>query len=444
MKAQILVSSEGNRKGKTVFTSGLLLALKRRNLRVQPFKCGPNCTDAMIHEMACGVHSVNLDLWMSTSNEMKGMYNAYGEKADVTVVEGDKGLFDGYDCMKGSSAEIASKLSLSVVLVVDAKRTSYTMAALIYGLTVYRKNVRVVGVVFNQVSSEGQYAFLKQTCRDAGVPCLGYIPVIEDLQIPGINQGVLQRGRMALQEKLSSLASEVERHVDLDRLLALSQAAFPCAYDLPYDSGLFHVPEPKRLNFRTAIPTDAAFHAVMHQNLEYFEEKGRVIGFSVLHSGMLPEADFYYFPGGSLNLHARLVHRNKQLLNDIKWVAEQGAKMFVEGSSFALFASTMRGLSENTEYQMAGVFDAKCKAVVTEAKPAGYRSVECNGVKLYGYESTTIACSKISNTSGGVKAVQVYDVKGSAVSSPFVRYKNVIASLASWHWSQRDLFKLWD
>lgn len=164
-------------KRKTTFTMGLLRALKKRGMRVQPFKCGPDYIDTQFHTLAADRESVNLDTWMASRTHVQHIYNKYGEGADVCVAEGVMGLFDGYSRMEGSSAEISQLLGIPVILVVSARSAAYSVAPLIYGFKHFHPNVKIAGVVFNQVSSLPHYNYLKDACADAGVECLGYLPL---------------------------------------------------------------------------------------------------------------------------------------------------------------------------------------------------------------------------------------------------------------------------
>ena len=180
---QLLIGAATSGSGKTTFTMGLLRALTRRGLKVQPFKCGPDYIDTQFHSIASGNQSVNLDTWMASPEHVREVYAHYSEGADAAVIEGVMGLFDGYDRMRGSSAEIAALLDVPVLLVVNARSSAYTVAALLHGMKTFRRDVRIAGVVFNQVASESHYAFLKDAAADAGVECLGWIPRTEGIGV---------------------------------------------------------------------------------------------------------------------------------------------------------------------------------------------------------------------------------------------------------------------
>lgn len=154
----------------------------RKGKVVQPFKCGPDYIDTKFHAAVCGRPSINLDTFMASKEHVRELFDRYGADADVRIVEGMMGLFDGYDRDKGSSAEIASILGLPVVLVVDAKSAAYSMAALLSGFLYFRKDVRIVGVIFNKVGSERHREMLRQVCEDLSITCYGFLPKHAELE----------------------------------------------------------------------------------------------------------------------------------------------------------------------------------------------------------------------------------------------------------------------
>lgn len=216
-----LIAAASSNSGKTTITMGLLRALRNRGLTVQPYKCGPDYIDTMFHEAASGQVSVNLDTYMASKEHAKELYHRYGKDADVCVVEGVMGMFDGYDRWHGSSAEIARLLDIPVVLVVNAKSVAYSVAPLIYGFKNFHKDIRLAGVIFNMVASESHYAYLKAACEDAGAECLGYMSRNRDLIVPGRHLGLTIQAKEDLETLINLSAEEAERNIDIEKLMAL-------------------------------------------------------------------------------------------------------------------------------------------------------------------------------------------------------------------------------
>lgn len=216
-----LIGGATSNSGKTTFTMGLLRALRNRGLNVQPFKCGPDYIDTMFHRIASGNESVNIDTFMASPEHVRSIFKEYSKEANIAVVEGVMGLFDGYDACRGSSAEIAVLLNLPVVLIVNAKSTAYSVAPLIYGFKNFNKDMCLAGVVFNNVASEKHFSFLASACRDAGVECLGYLPRNPELNVPGRHLGLTVSEEENMNRIIDIAAREIEKHVDIDRILNL-------------------------------------------------------------------------------------------------------------------------------------------------------------------------------------------------------------------------------
>ena len=189
--------------------------LTAKGMKVQPFKCGPDYIDTKFHEAVCGRPSINLDTFMATPAHVQELFAHYGTDADVCIVEGMMGLFDGYDREKGSSYEIARILNIPVVLVVDAKSAAYSMAALLSGFIHFRDDIRFAGVIFNKVGSEKHFAMLRQVCEDLGIECLGYLPKDTSLE-----QGSRYLGLdFSVKTENQQIIRLLEKHIAWERLL---------------------------------------------------------------------------------------------------------------------------------------------------------------------------------------------------------------------------------
>lgn len=221
MKKSFLIGAASSNSGKTTFTMGLLRALCHRGLKVQPYKCGPDYIDPMFHQVASGRESANIDLFLSSESHAREVFLRYGADAEVGVVEGVMGLFDGHDGCQGSSAEVARCLDLPVVLVVNSQSMAYSVTPLIYGFSRFDPSVRIGGVVFNKVGSERHAAMLQEACKDAGVRCLGYMLRNEALAVPGRHLGLTFGERQRVESLVEMAAREVEAHVDINEILNL-------------------------------------------------------------------------------------------------------------------------------------------------------------------------------------------------------------------------------
>ncbi len=215
MKSQFLIAAPTSGSGKTTLARGLMALLTNKGYRVQPFKCGPDYIDTKFHEAVCGRPSINLDTFMTTPEHVRELFAQYGADADICIVEGMMGLFDGYDRDRGSSAEIARLLDIPVVLVVDARSSGYSMAALLSGFIRFREDVRFAGVIFNKVGSEKHIQMLRQVCEDLNLTCLGCLP-----RDSHIEQGTRYLGLdFSEATDCTTLTQMIEKHIAWKSLL---------------------------------------------------------------------------------------------------------------------------------------------------------------------------------------------------------------------------------
>lgn len=212
-----MIAAPTSGSGKTTVARGLMGLLVKKGYSVQPFKCGPDYIDTKFHEAVCGRPSINLDTFMASSGHVRELFAHYGADADMCIVEGMMGLFDGYDRERGSSYEIARELGIPVVLVVDAKSATYSMAALLSGFISFRNDIRIAGVIFNRVGSDKHFRILREICEELDVECLGYLP----------KDASLEQGSRYLGLDFSELPddgkliSQMEEHVAWEHLLRL-------------------------------------------------------------------------------------------------------------------------------------------------------------------------------------------------------------------------------
>jgi cobyrinic acid a,c-diamide synthase len=215
---KFLIGAPSSGCGKTTITLGLMQTMRHHGLRVQPFKCGPDYIDTKFHSAVCGRPSINLDTFMATPEHVRELFEHYGADADVCVVEGMMGLFDGYDRWRGSTAEIARLLDIPILLVVNARSMAYSAAAIIKGFTTLWDDLRFAGVLFNQVGSDRHVSFLRQSCADVGIPCVGCLPRVKELSMPSRHLGLSLEHRQEIEQMICYAAELIENHVDYNLL----------------------------------------------------------------------------------------------------------------------------------------------------------------------------------------------------------------------------------
>ena len=412
MKASFLIAAPTSGSGKTTIARGLMALLTSKGMKVQPFKCGPDYIDTEFHASVCGRPSINLDTFMASPEHVRELFWHYGEDADVCIVEGMMGLFDGYDRDKGSAYEIAKTLDIPVVLVVDAKSAAYSVAALLQGFLNFRKDIRFAGVIFNKVGSVRHFEMLQQVCDDLQIKCLGYLPKDVSLE-----QGSRYLGLdFSEQPETQKLITLLEEHVDWR---ALTSDLIPNVgiFDSQCGNILFPVWEQKVLMARNAESFSFVYQETIDRfsSVRCFDPETEVPSFEGI--------DLLYLPGGYPEKHLEALVKNEACRKAIKDFAEQGGKVVAECGGMMYLCENI--VTDEGDYPMCGVLPYRITARKVDRKLSlGYRQFELDGKSYRGHEfHYTQFLGEVPSS-----ATQVYDAKGNPVATPVFRYKNVLAS----------------
>lgn len=429
MTKGFVIAAPWSNSGKTTFTLALCRLFKRQGLNVQPFKCGPDYIDTLHHSRAAGTPSINLDTVMMSAEHVQELFRNYAANADVAIVEGVMGLFDGAVKDKGSTAEIAKLLDLPVILVMNASAMAYSVAPILHGLKTFDPHVKIAGVVFNFVRSESHYAFLKEACAHVGLKAFGYLPPNEEIKIPSRHLGLfIEEG---FEQTIDLAANHVAAHLAVDQLLN-------CGRNLAEKAQPKKAALPKK--YRIAVARDEAFSFTYYQNLKKLEELGEIQWFSPLRDTALPEADVLYLAGGYPELHLEALSGNKAMRRAIAAFATQGGKIIAECGGMMYLGKSIRN-EQGGSYPMAGVFDFST-SMENKKLTLGYRKVSLDKLHLTGHEfrySSLIAHQELPAVAA------VYSARGIAVNTRLYRYKNVLASYIHFYWAEgRQLAQVLD
>lgn len=369
MMKKILIGATHSGAGKTTVTLGVMHALVQRGLTVQPYKVGPDYIDTGWHKIATGRASCNLDAFMVSNVNLKYLFDLYARHADINIIEGVMGLYDGYgtDPYYCSSAGLAKDLTCPIVLVVDGKAVSTSIAATVLGFQTFQKNIPIVGVIINRVNTDSHYQLLKQAIESyCGLPVLGRLPNLPELKLPERHLGLMPTEEMAnMQNYWLQLADNVEKYIELDRLIALSESPrlittppiLPCAQQY---KGL-----------TLALAEDEAFHFYYQANLDLLSQLGiQLITFSPLHDKELPKADLVYIGGGFPEIFAEQLAVNQTMRHSILKAHQQGTPIYAECGGLMYLGERLKTLG-GQYYDMVGIL-------------AG-QSVMSKGLKRFGY-----------------------------------------------------------
>ena len=424
MKSSFLIAAPMSGSGKTTVARGLMALFAQRGQCVQPFKCGPDYIDTKFHEAVCGRPSINLDTFMASPAHVRALFSRYGGGADVCVVEGMMGLFDGYDRDRGSSAEIARLLGIPVVLVVDARSSAYSMAALLSGFIGFRKDVRISGVIFNKVGSARHVTMLRQVCADLDVQCLGCLP-----KNAALEQGSRYLGLdFSKESDQGELVRLIESHVDVDRLCSL------CAAQPLESAGEMSPPDERHL---LVARNDESFSFLYHEHVARF----RHVSFFNPEKGVpsFDGVDVLYLPGGYPECHVEALSRAVAIREAVRDFARRGGHVLAECGGMMYLCEQI--LTDEGAFPMCGVLPYTISARKADRRLSlGYRRFDIGGHQFRGHEF------HYTQFAGHVppSAAQVYDAHGEPVAAPLLRYKNVFASYTHLYWGEADLNVLFE
>ena len=336
MASAIILAAPASGSGKTVLCAGLLAHYRGRDLAVRAFKAGPDYIDPGYHRLATGRDCVNLDPWGMRAETLARRVAALCRDADLVIGEGAMGLFDGARDGTGSTADLAARLGLPVVLVVDARGQGASVAALAEGFANHRRDVAVEGVILNRVASAAHETLLRDALDARAIPVLGAVPRADALGLPSRHLGLVQACESEA-PWLEDASGTVAGAVDTDALAALAR---PLRADAPAPGAA--IPP---LGQRVAVARDAAFGFCYEALMEDWRASGAaILPFSPLaDEAPDPEADAVYLPGGYPELHAGRIAAAARFLAGLRAAARRGAILFGECGGYMVLG---RGLAD--------------------------------------------------------------------------------------------------
>ena len=347
----LVLAAPQSGSGKTVLTLALLRALARTGRRIASAKVGPDYIDPRFHEAASGIACPNLDAWAMRPELLHLIGGRQAARADLLLVEGVMGLYDGAADGSGSTADLAALFGLPVVLVVDAARQAQSVAALVRGFRDHGP-ARIAGVILNRVASDRHAAMLEASLAKIAMPVLGTVPRNADLALPARHLGLVQAGEHAdLEAFLERAADIVSASVDLEALAAL---AAPLGFSNEARDGKTVRLAP--LGQRIAIARDEAFAFAYPHLLEGWRDQGADLSlFSPLaDEAPQPDADAIYLPGGYPELHAGRLSQNDGFLTGLRTAAARRRLVYGECGGYMVLGETLRDAA-GIVHRMAGL-----------------------------------------------------------------------------------------
>jgi len=375
----LVVAGSHSGVGKTTISLGLMAAFKKRGLRVQGFKVGPDFIDPGHHGRLLGTPSRNLDGWMLTKRyNLETFYQSMCDK-DLAIVEGVMGLFDGYDGRSeaGSTSQMAKWLGCPVILVVDASSMARSMAALVHGFQSFDPDVRLEGVIANRVGSRLHLRFLAEAMESIPhITFLGGLPRTQEITIPERHLGLITSDEDPYPIDLfDTLASLMEEHLELDKLYELPSCRVECKNISP--------PKASQSRLRLGVARDEAFCFYYQDNLDLLTHYGAdLCFFSPVRDPQLPtDLSGLYLGGGYPELFARQLGENHRLKTEILAVAQGGMPIFAECGGFMYLTRSIE--VEQRDHPMVGLYPFRTR-MLSRRKALGYREVVLKKDSLLG------------------------------------------------------------
>jgi cobyrinic acid a,c-diamide synthase len=432
--------------GKTTITLGLLAALKKKGLKVQAFKTGPDFIDSGLHRLVTGRHSRNLDIWMCGNDYVKECFHKYSADADISIIEGVMGMYDG----EHSTAKLAGLLNVPVILVVDAYGMAESAGAVVKGFNEFTyspihpfTHSPIKGVIFNRVASDNHFKRLKNSVQDVTV--LGYLPRDLDYEIPHRHLGLTVAEENPVAEKnIEKLAETVLKHVDINLFRGknslINKHGRAALYSVTPDC-----PGSDR-NVIIAVAYDKAFCFYYEDNLDLLKNAGaEIVTFSPIFDSAIPDkADAIYIGGGYPELYAKELSENTSMMKSINAWANSGRPIYSECGGLMYLSKGIYDFNGKF-FEMAGVFPFE-----TEMKKGrshlGYREIllkeNCilgkKGDKLKGHEFhySEIKDSSLSTVQGS--RFRIKDNKGKDIQDEGYIFKNTLASYIHIHFGSNS------
>ncbi len=368
---RLVIAGTGGDAGKTLVTLGLAAAWRLRNLEIAVFKKGPDYIDAAWLGFVVGKPARNLDTYMMGESGIEASFYEHGRSADVCLIEGNRGLYDGLNAQgTHSTAELAKLLNAPVLLLLDVTKVTRTAAAAVLGCRMMDPQVQIAGVILNRTAGSRHEKIVRESIESiCGVPVVGAIPKLGGKELlPGRHLGlVTPREHPELTKIREATARIAEKYLDLPKIEEIARNA-PQFRVIPAEQ----LPRSAERIVRIAFFDDSAFSFYYPDNLEALEAAGaELIPISSMRDPALPQCDGLYIGGGFPETHAAEISSNQGLLQSVYTAAEQGLPIYAECGGLIYLCRSLTW--QGRKYPLAGVFPLD---LAMESKPQGHGYME--------------------------------------------------------------------
>ncbi|MCR5149492.1 MAG: cobyrinate a,c-diamide synthase [Eubacterium sp.] len=357
-----MIAAPGSGSGKTLITCGVISLLKRKGYRPRAFKCGPDYIDPMFHKKALGIPSRNLDTFFTGKDMTRALYQQpEGDYIhDISVVEGVMGLYDGLGGVReeGSSYDLAEKLRIPVILVVDAHGMSRSIIPLVSGFLRYDREHLIKGVFFNRMSEKVYNIISPLVSSELGISSIGYLPTCKELRFDSRHLGLKSPEEIAdIEENFDILAQMLDKTLDMSELLRIADTA----ETLPkYNYQVEDISGGNKV--KIGVARDEAFSFFYEDNIRALQAAGaEIVPFSPIHDDILPEGiSGLIFYGGYPELYLKELSRNLNMINSIRGAVRNGMPVIAECGGFMYLHDEVAD-DKGAVYKLCGIVHGKCE-----------------------------------------------------------------------------------
>lgn len=433
---RLMIAGLGGDTGKTAISVGLCRFWHKQGLRVVPFKKGPDYIDMGWLGRGADHPCYNVDLFLMNREQVLSSFGMNTEGADMAVIEGNRGLYDGVDTEGSvSSAEIAKLLQSPVFLLVDCTKVTRTVAALVLGCLRFDEDVPIKGVILNRLATQRHESVIRQSIeRYCGIPVAGAIPKLKDITFPGRHLGLVPPQEHPTADGAINTASDtVAKYLDMELLQRIARAAPPLNFDFEKHT------EIEGKNIKIGVIRDSAFQFYYPENLDALKRAGaRLVEFSALTGDLPPSINALYIGGGFPETHASALSANETLRKAIRKAVEDGLPVYAECGGLMYLAEEL--IWEGKRYPMAGIFPIDVE-IGKKPKGHGYTVLEVEkenpffsvGRTLNGHEFHYSYVSHMNEKEGVYFAFRVAKGEGILGGKDGLCYKNVLATYTHLH-----------
>ena len=349
---RLVISGSTSGVGKTSITSAIIYGLKKMGYTIQPFKVGPDYIDPSYLSSISNNETKNLDVWLMGKNELVKTF-VKSSSSDISIIEGVMGYYDGFGGKTNyaSTHHVATLLQAPVILILDASKTSRSIAATALGFTKFHKKSRISGIILNKIGSKKHDTLCRHALENLNIPIIGSIPKISNNTLESRHLGLIPvTEQKQLQKKIKQVSKEIADYLDFEKIVEICKNVERLPKIKPQKF--------KKVQTSIAIALDSSFNFYYHDNIEALRREGAKIKFfSPLSDKKIPNCDCIYIGGGFPEILGKKLSQNNAMKKSIKQAAENGTPIYAECGGLMYLTKSIK--NQNQKYKMIGLFDAE-------------------------------------------------------------------------------------